>query len=41
MEKTLPFFATHLGVGIAENKPNGCEEVTFSRTITTNDDVGL
>ena len=41
MEKSLPLFATHLGVGIAKNKANSCEEVTFSRTIATDDYVGL
>lgn len=41
MEKTLPLLATHLGVCIAENKPDGCEEITFSRTVATDNDIGL
>lgn len=41
MEKTLPLLTAHLGIGIAENEADGCEEVTFTGTIAADDDVGL
>ena len=39
VEKSLSLFATHLSVGIAQNKPNGGEEVTLARAITTDNDI--
>jgi hypothetical protein len=39
MEEGLPFFATHLGVGVAENKADGGKEVALSRAVATDDDI--
>jgi hypothetical protein len=39
VEKTLALLSAHLGVGIAKDKPNSCEEVTLSGSIATNDYV--
>ena len=39
MQEGLSFFATHLGIGIAEDKSNCGEEVTLARAVATDDDI--
>lgn len=41
MKKTLSLLTAHLGIGIAEDEADGCEEVTFTGTIAADNDVGL
>ncbi len=41
MKKSLALFLSHASVRIAEDKPNGREEVAFARSITTDDYVVL
>jgi hypothetical protein len=40
MQERLPLLAAHVGVGIAQHKPDSGEEVTLSRSIAPNDDIG-
>jgi hypothetical protein len=40
MEKSLPLFAAHVGVGIAEHESDCSEKVTLSRPVTPDDDIG-
>lgn len=39
MQQPLSLFAGHLGVGIAEDEPDGCEEVTLAGAIASDDNV--
>lgn len=39
MKKRLALFPPHVGVGITENESNGREEVTFTGTIATDNNV--
>lgn len=39
MQKGLSLLSTQVSVGIAENEPNGREEITFTGTIAANDHV--
>ena len=41
MYKSLSLFATHLRVGITQDKANGGEEVTLARTIAAHDYIEL
>lgn len=41
MEETLALLTAHLRVCIAEDEANRREEVTLSRSIAADDDVGL
>lgn len=40
MEESLALFATHLGIGIAEDEADGGEEVTLARTISADNNIG-
>ena len=39
MKESLALFSAQVGVGVAENEPNGREEVTLTRTIAPDDDI--
>lgn len=39
MKKRLPFFTSHLSVGITENKLDSLEEITLPRAIAPDDNV--
>ena len=39
MQKGLSLLSSQMSVGIAENEPNGCEEITFTGTIAANDHI--
>lgn len=41
MQQGLSLFATHLGVGIAEDESDGGEEVALAGTIAADDDIVL
>jgi hypothetical protein len=39
MEKSLPFLASHLCVGIAKNETNSGEKITLAGTVTADDNI--
>jgi hypothetical protein len=39
VQQSLPLFAGHLGIGIAEDEPNGGKEIALARTIATDDNI--
>jgi len=41
MNESLPLLAPHLRVSIAEDKPDGGEEITLPRAIATDNDIEL
>jgi len=40
VEESLALFATHLGIGIAEDEADGGEEVTLARAISADNNIG-